>query len=653
MAAAPEFYRDAQGRELHYIEVNADIPIPAEKDATTVGFTLDSWLAHNQRKPIDAYVDDHHNHTPVGEVLHTFEARDPENPAVPMLGAGAFIHRHTPKGRELSEGVLSGKIKHVSIDYRTSVDPLTNRKLGQKLVAIGLHTNPHNRKCIITRQRGADGADGQGADLYEQLEPGRIAAQHHPTSYATKVEDVLAALRTTSRMAESAPAAAVVPPAAAAVPPSQPAAPAAAAAAAAVPPAQQKQPDAPVDVDMKDVDASVRAKVQERIKALSAMKPEQMMVEAAKSALLEERLNELRKLNEEKESKLSVYLTREQEAQKKQFEERMAEITKLAEPLKALGYDLADADVKKVFEEHARDTAKPNKIVAGIINNAKAHQEAQAKAAEAAERAKQEAVERNALASVYGWDRVQRAEKAQKQDATATPAVAAVAAPQVPQAASAAQLAAPASVPAAAAGTAVPASQQSVTPLFQQPMGPLAALRSEIDASFAGLARAQADMYSERIKALRSEDRLGSVGAKKFELLQANRTPAAVTVQQGADGGLFTGQLLNVQAPVQAYEVVSDLATSGRWRDLNAAAVLACDGQKFRNPYTQVEFSMQEILDPEYTRRSSQVWTPDVAMACAANLLSAGLGERVPCVNRDRIEEYSQHVPTRKVPGRV
>lgn len=657
-----EFYRDAAGRELHYIEVHADEPIADHQDPTTLGWTMKNWLANNERKPIGAYIDDHHNHTPVGEILHTFETRDSTDSSRPMLGAGAVIFRHLPKGRELSDRVARGEIKTVSIDYQTEVDPLTQLKLGQKLVAVGLHSNPHNRKCVITRQRGEEGASGQGGDLYQQLGPGIVAAQHHPTFNATKVEELIAALCT--RQASQHPMADNAAAAAAAAPVAPPAAPSASSAAVVPPPAVQQPAAAattssttatapqPMEIDTQHIDPTLRTKLQEKIKTLAALKPEQMMAEAAKSLILEEKLAALKKEADEKEARLGVFLTREQEAQKKQFEERMAEITKLTEPLKTLGFDLGDAEVKKEFEEHARGSG--NKFVQSILNNAKTHVENQAKAAEVAKKAEQEALEKQALANVYGWDRLQRAEKAVKQETAASPANPSAAPVSQPTAAQPAQV-----PPQPQPQQQMQQQQPPLHPLLNSQLspavpGPLAMLRADIDGAFSGLARANADLYSERLRAVRSEERLGSQAAQKFEMLQAARTTAPISVKQGADGGLFTGQLLNVQAPVQAYEVVSELATSGRWRDLNAAAVLACDGKTFRNPYTGNVFPMQELLDLAWTdsqRRSEQVWNPEVAMACAANMLSAGLGDRIPWINRDRQDGYNQHIPTRKVPG--
>lgn len=143
------------GRPAHYIEMCADKRLElGEAASSRYGFTAEEWLALNQNGALgNAYLDDAHSKTPIGKILSTHLTRS-ETDGSEMLGAGAVIFRDTPRGRQVSDEVASGKLRTVSINYKTVIDQFTGKKVMQKLIAIGVHPNPKLPSCTIYRRQG-------------------------------------------------------------------------------------------------------------------------------------------------------------------------------------------------------------------------------------------------------------------------------------------------------------------------------------------------------------------------------------------------------------------------------------------------------------------------------------------------------------------
>jgi len=160
----------------HYFEVLADDVISKEQDPHVSGFTSDSWIALNSLGSHErAKVDDRHNHTPVGEVLSTGMSRD-----LAMASAQCVIRRNSPLAIKMSDKVKRGDIKSVSVEYQTHKNSYTGRKEATRLLYIGLHPDPYNKRCLITRSQGAGGGDVESWAV-----PGRIVA--NPSSQGTKI----------------------------------------------------------------------------------------------------------------------------------------------------------------------------------------------------------------------------------------------------------------------------------------------------------------------------------------------------------------------------------------------------------------------------------------------------------------------------------
>ncbi len=651
-----------QGRPAHYFEAHADRPILPEQDANTLGWTAADWLSHNARKPIGAYVDDHHSETPIGEVISTGLGRDVKNPSLEMLTAGAVIYRDTARGKELSDKVAKGEIKSVSIHYKAEKDPYTGRKRNQHFVALGLHTNPHDTACVITRQKGAN---DNFIELHNQRVGGSIIAvpippelQKQPNIDATKATDTSSGasqaatvLPTPALMAATTPPA-VVPPAAAGAPaPQQPpaGAPAAGVPAAVVPPQAGTPavvPPAAAKPDAMDTTPTSYTPAQteamaKKLLEYEAMSKRDLYAKAARGDVIAEEAAKLREEN-------AKYMARFAEEDKKAADGRLAEILKFKDHLKTLGHDPEDPAVKKELEDWAADAAKAPKPLVRVIDSARKLADAQVKEKEASEKKahEQKELERSMLEATYGKQVVDQMMQDRAAKAARTESH---------------QPGQPAAQPMTGVQTTTPPAATQQPPTQQQTpqdaISQLAALQQQLlgtsnipPSSIPQIAGFQRQTTADLIAAARRSvasasraphqdpsiyeriNRLDSPAAQLFEKLQSGRVGIPLEVKQGADGGVFTGQVLNATGDFN-YGQVRKLAHErpGSVKDIVVAEVLSTDGKTFTSPFTGEVFDIEhDILHSGQKGCVPQRFGPDVVTAVVSNLYSAGEGAKLP-----------------------
>ena len=622
----------------YYFEVNADDLISEAQDATTVGFTPTTWLSHNTRSAERrAKIDDHHNHTPIGEVVSTGLSRDLETSKITMANAGCVIKQDSQRAMDYAKKVANKEITHVSVEYDTHKDPYTGRKVATDLTWISLHTNPYNKRAVITRRQGDN-----GETIEVESRPARIVLASNPSSQGTKNSIRLSFFRypppSTAVMADSS---VVVPPAPSTqAPPPGPApvVPPAAAPGAVPPPANNSAPNAPplqppaaastpaglTDAEMADIRVHL-----ENARKLSHDK---LVVEAAQSARMKAEYEELVKFRSQVQAEKEAAAKQEYETRKNQF---MAQ----KEQLKAVGWDLDKKEIMEAFDPYLRaptDTKNAWAVVA--IQQAKEHVERVAKEAADAQTKAREAQEREMLASKWGQGVL---DKIPKRPATETSVSASTLARTAP-----AQAAVPAENPTVSAQQqllGVGASQLNGLnrdPVLQQLLG---TTTHEL------LARAK-QLANAHHEAVLQETQTGSLPAKALtHLWRQQRTDAPLTTKQGADGGAFTGTPLTgiaaSSAEVSIGQIADDLERTGRYKDMCAAAVLKCDGKTFRNPVTGIEFPMEELLSTGAYEGHQQTFSP---YAIAQNLLSVGSGMDIPWDNRTRVEDYNRPKAARR-----
>lgn len=401
--AAPPGVRliTVDGRPGHYIEMCADDMITPEQDRlNALGYTPDQWIALNRNGALDeAYVDDEHKRTPIGKVLSTHLTRS-ELDGREMLGAGAVVFRDTPKGKEISDGIISGKLKTVSINYSALFDPFTHAKIQQKFLAIGVHSNPKKPACTIYRRQGAqeseaDQGEGHwnGRIVTGQATPGARREEGNTKDRGT-CSTALSATRSCqpsftaldsplmdpkAGKTEGAAAAGGAPaPVGGQNPPAANAATAGGAPAATGTPAANQQQTDKMEIDQEKADIARR-----NLDAARALSQKELIAQAAHAAELERQLaahrEEAKALREFKES-----------TQKTQAAARWAEIEAVKSQLVAAGFDYDKVPAAKAeLDKWAMDPSAAGFATTIAIQNAKVAAAAAKNAAD--EKARQEA----------------------------------------------------------------------------------------------------------------------------------------------------------------------------------------------------------------------------------------------------------------------